>query len=334
MIELICRHCAVTFAADPNRRGPKRKYCSPKCGVAAWHVAHGRTRDVSVRACIHCAAEFTGRNKSAYCGTRCWRLANYKSRSKGFPGSVRHHKDDLIAMYKSGATLQQIGDKYHVTREWIRQIISKHGITRTDSGRHQEVLQKEARRQDRMNQRMLDKYGMSRAAYLALNDVTKYESYWRTPIAGYLMQRRNARERGIAFNLTFAQWWNIWEESGKWGERGRNADSACMSRVGDSGIYEVGNVYISTMRENAHEGRMKALEHPRPRTPLSAVIHAAGGPTAVSAVLGAKANYISIRMVYGHLPKSWITDGRIQKLAELTAGAYSAEKIIELAVAA
>jgi DNA-directed RNA polymerase sigma subunit (sigma70/sigma32) len=35
----------------------------------------------------------------------------------------------MIAMYRSGQTLQQIGSTFGVTRERARQILAKHGIT-------------------------------------------------------------------------------------------------------------------------------------------------------------------------------------------------------------
>lgn len=69
-------------------------------------------------------------------------------------------------------------------------------------------------------------------------------------------QRGNAERRGIPFLLTFDQWLSIWTESGKLAERGRGSEKYCMSRIGDCGAYEVGNVFIQSGRNNISDGNM------------------------------------------------------------------------------
>lgn len=70
----------------------------------------------------------------------------------------------------------------------------------------------------------------------------------------YGNQKRNATRRGKAFELTFAEWLYIWLVSGHWDERGKQGHQYCMSRRGDVGSYEVGNVFIQTNRENLVQG--------------------------------------------------------------------------------
>lgn len=60
----------------------------------------------------------------------------------------------------------------------------------------------------------------------------------------WVHQRIHSVKRGIPFNLTFNEWWDIWDKSGKYEERGCKRGQYCMSRVGDLGAYEVGNVFI------------------------------------------------------------------------------------------
>ena len=74
----------------------------------------------------------------------------------------------------------------------------------------------------------------------------------------YACQKGKAKHRGIEFNLTYEEWWDIWEKSGKWEERGVNKGQYAMSRYGDQGAYEIGNVFIQPIGENtrqAHIGR-------------------------------------------------------------------------------
>lgn len=70
----------------------------------------------------------------------------------------------------------------------------------------------------------------------------------KTPKSKYNLHRNTAKERGIAFNLTFAEWWNLWKDH--WNERGK---SMCMCRTGDTGAYEIGNVRIDTYSNNKLE---------------------------------------------------------------------------------
>lgn len=72
-----------------------------------------------------------------------------------------------------------------------------------------------------------------------------------TPWRAFYRQRHNASVRGIAFSLTFEQWWALWEPH--WGERGRKGHEKCMCRTGDQGAYEAGNVRIDTNRANHQE---------------------------------------------------------------------------------
>ncbi|MGZ8892907.1 MAG: hypothetical protein ACXW1R_08270 [Halobacteriota archaeon] len=73
----------------------------------------------------------------------------------------------------------------------------------------------------------------------------------------FCVQKYNARRiRGIPFLLTFDKWWNIWQQSGHYSERGCGSGKYCMARFGDQGAYEVGNVKIITNGENVREAHV------------------------------------------------------------------------------
>jgi hypothetical protein len=72
----------------------------------------------------------------------------------------------------------------------------------------------------------------------------------RKPRKRYREHCYGARGRGIAFEFTFEQWWEIWKKSGHWHQRGKRSDQYCMSRFGDKGGYELGNVEIVTNHTN------------------------------------------------------------------------------------
>lgn len=74
-----------------------------------------------------------------------------------------------------------------------------------------------------------------------------------TPKGKFSVQKRKAKQRGIPWELSFEQWWGIWEQSGKWDLRGDTSGMYCMSRREDTGPYSVTNVYINKFGENTKE---------------------------------------------------------------------------------
>lgn len=71
------------------------------------------------------------------------------------------------------------------------------------------------------------------------------------PRDAYAANKASAEKRGIEFDLTFEEWWAIWQP--RFAERGLRADDLQLCRVRDEGGYTVGNVRIDTQRANAAE---------------------------------------------------------------------------------
>lgn len=86
-------------------------------------------------------------------------------------------------------------------------------------------------------------------------------NYRKTPRYFYSVQKGQAKARGIRFELTFDEWWTLWEPY--WDKRGKGQDQYMMGRKGDKGPYKVDNVTIITGRENRKQA---ALRMPRGRT--------------------------------------------------------------------
>lgn len=76
----------------------------------------------------------------------------------------------------------------------------------------------------------------------------------------FTSHRARARRRGLAFTLTFDQWWELWAPH--WHERGIRIGQKGMCRTRDEGGYTPGNVRIDTVTANGHE---RAVAH-RTRT--------------------------------------------------------------------
>lgn len=97
------------------------------------------------------------------------------------------------------------------------------------------------------------KYGCSREQYIAIRGLTTRR---------FIEQRRNAKTRGIGWELTFWQWWSIWQQSGHWHERGRG-QGYVMCRLNDVGPYSEDNVFIATAADNSSNSIWRRLGLPR-----------------------------------------------------------------------
>jgi hypothetical protein len=83
-----------------------------------------------------------------------------------------------------------------------------------------------------------------------------YQREWlKTPRGRYSQHKGKAVARGIEWRLTFEDWWDIWQTSGKWNLRGRYAHQYVMARYGDRGPYARDNVRICLSGENTEEMR-------------------------------------------------------------------------------
>jgi hypothetical protein len=172
---------------------------------------------------------------------------------------------ELAAMYRSGMTLAEIGALYGITRERVRQRLDRSGVTRFDGGSHVTTAKRTAMRSALKDLRCLKRYGCTHAHYLSILNGPRSGAGVR-PTQAYSSQKGNAEARRIRWNLTLAEWWAIWQASGKWSERGRGQGYA-MCRKSDAGAYEIGNVYIGGRGDNARE--YQARRRGKPFIPVS-----------------------------------------------------------------
>lgn len=75
--------------------------------------------------------------------------------------------------------------------------------------------------------------------------------YRQTPKGRYVEQKTQAKSRGIPWEISFEDWWTIWQESGHWEHRGSGKYMMC--RTGDSGPYSIENVRIDSATGNIRE---------------------------------------------------------------------------------
>lgn len=171
----------------------------------------------------------------------------------------RNEHDKLAEMYESGLTLAEIGSQFGITRERVRQIISRLGVTRLDGGQYMRAFRNTPDKVAKLREKTGKKearisaiWGMSLDAYRAHVAEHGSSSKADSPMNKYVRHRINAKRRGIAWEFTFAEWWLIWQESGKWAERGQG--KYVMARYGDGDApYGKDTVYICTQSENSKD---------------------------------------------------------------------------------
>lgn len=164
--------------------------------------------------------------------------------------------------YRAGETLAAIAADYGITRERVRQILTRHsGVDSTDGGARIRAEAKKKERQSLRDRDALARWGCTRAQYESLLRIGKEmqaagAKREKIPVGAFTIQKRNAATRGIGWELTLWQWWRIWEESGCWSQRGRG-HGYVMCRLQDEGPYAAGNVIIAPAHFNSSEQKRK-----------------------------------------------------------------------------
>lgn len=178
---------------------------------------------------------------------------------RGAPHRDKQREVAMMKRYLAGETLAQIGASYDLSRERVRQLIKRYGIARHDGGRRVRAQIKAEDRARKRDAASLKKHGCSYAEYRAILKAGGTQPF--------RFQKRTAIYRGIEWKFTLAEWWAVWQASGKWSLRRRGSGGYCMSRHCDTGAYEPGNVTIKLNEENGREfqdRRRAAMNRKRP----------------------------------------------------------------------
>ena len=177
---------------------------------------------------------------------------------------------DIVERFKGGQTLASIGSVYNITRERVRQVIKKVGLTKLDGGKAISTFLLTHDKIAKINEQREKSEAFKRKTWgISLDEWKRIRSeFGYKPFQAYMYQRRTARTRGIGWEFDFRAWFDFWLESGHWHERGRGK-GYCMARFGDSGPYSKENVYICTVGENFSDSYITKPARSRNRPPRS-----------------------------------------------------------------
>lgn len=158
----------------------------------------------------------------------------------------------MADLFRGGHTVQEIADKFGVSKQRVGKCLSILGVTRRDGGKHLRAMKNERERSVARDMRYLARHGCTYKQYMSVRGHATHL---------YNVQRVNAAQRGVEWGFNFWEWWQVWERSGKWRFRGRG-QGWVMCRKGDVGPYSVSNVFIAPARHNTSESNHKKSDMP------------------------------------------------------------------------
>lgn len=157
---------------------------------------------------------------------------------------------EIIRLFRSGLTTTEIAPLFGIGPRAVVGMLQAHGVDRNEGGKAELARQRHAALLKAKEHVFPRRHGVRLEDFASLDQCK--DAYKK-----FSDQRQRAAQRGIGWEMTFAQWWSIWSESGAWNQRGRSAaESAVMSRYGDEGPYAVGNVRILTLAGNFAESHL------------------------------------------------------------------------------
>lgn len=143
---------------------------------------------------------------------------------------MNERTEKMVEMYKSGMTLQEIGDFYSVSRQRVEQLLKPLGINKMSGGasvkskaRHAEL---ESKRKERLDRRSYESYGCSHEERKRISGPKRYEGFAEQ----YMNQRNSSISRGVPWKITLPEWIEAWNNSGLIDLRGRGADCYVLTR--------------------------------------------------------------------------------------------------------
>jgi predicted DNA-binding protein YlxM (UPF0122 family) len=182
-------------------------------------------------------------------------LRAYKVPLRGYAGlmSPEGRDDEICELYRSGYTMQEIGDRYNISRQRIQQILAKFNMTYEDGGNHVKSVARQEQLKQEMDERSFNNYGYTREQFHMLRGT--HEDYNKSALGKWYQFKKNCEIHGFELQLTPLEWWDIWQKSGKFHLLERAGDGYCLGRIDQKGPFSKENCVVRKFSENCRYTR-------------------------------------------------------------------------------
>lgn len=182
------------------------------------------------------------------------------SRSMTGVASMMKRDDRIVALFASGKTTSELGSRYHVSDERIRQIIHAAGLDRTSGGasvRHQKRLKAKDSKRIKRKARTAKYYGCDYEEMLRIR--AEFDG-GGDPVFAFREQRRAQRKYAprTPWTLTLSQWWSVWKASRAWRYRRWMLGDYGMKRIDPKKGWVAGNVSIVRVKSKRRTASSKS----------------------------------------------------------------------------
>lgn len=152
---------------------------------------------------------------------------------------------EVSTLYLSGFSSTEIAKKFGCSGQNIRQMLKRMGLGSSVGGPWVKAKERAKERAAEVEARRLARWGLTKneLEQIAPNGTAHPDS----PMRVFWYKKRNADRFGVSWELSFAEWWKIWQDSGRWNERGRG--KYVMGRLKNDGPFSVENTVIMSQSE-------------------------------------------------------------------------------------
>lgn len=149
---------------------------------------------------------------------------------------------------ESDLSAQQIAEKHGMSRVNVANILKKANVTYKDTNRFKQAAEKRESRLLQVDDRTKKRDGVSREVWKEIGTDARNQ---------FRYNRNYAQYANIPWELTLGQWWDIWQKSGHWNDRG-TGHGYVLSRNDKLKGFSIGNVEVISASENLKRIRMSS----------------------------------------------------------------------------
>lgn len=177
------------------------------------------------------------------------------------PAQLERRNKMIVSLCLRGKSMQKVGEKYGICRERVRQIIREHGIPTDVVG--SEARRKRAIENARKRKQAAREHKRRRVENLWGVPLEEYErlramdpDFMHTPLGRFIVWRKNQNQHHGGCYMTFAEWWGVWERSGKYHLCGFGSSNYVMSRRDFGAPLTVDNAMVDTLSSTCSRAKL------------------------------------------------------------------------------